>query len=278
MYWIDTVKQFPPLSREEEYALSKNIRENKSDKKESQERLVLSNIRIIIKIASQYYDKYKKNLSSIELNDLIQSGIVGALTATETFDPDRGIRFMTYASWGVKSSIVTLLACNEKFIKLPTDIFIKEKRIHAAIVKYESLHSTIPTLEEISALTGFTQIEIASIQNIPHNELSLDDWAGDDEKSRLENIINGDTEQISESTLSAEEKAKNKQLDLVLQTLSQTEEAVIRLRFGIGGDGKQRTLLEIGDMLGISKQHVSQLITTGLDKLKHPSRKNMLQR
>jgi len=245
----------PLLTREEEVVLARRIK--KGDKK-AREQMIKANLKLVVKIARDY-ENY-----GLPLLDLINEGNIGLMKGVERFDPRKGAKLSTYASWWIKQSIKRALANQSKTIRLPVHVVDKLVHIRRAEAKFYDEFGRSPTDEELSDELGITAKRIAHYRKASARPTSLDAPLGDDDTNRVGEIIadeNADTpfEQL-------EEKTNSTMIHDLLPTLDSREQEILRQRFGLQGD--EKTLEEVGQQFGVTRERIRQIQEIALAKLR----------
>lgn len=253
------------LTQEEEIALAKRIKKGGADGKAALDKMVVSNLRLVISIANDYAKNGEKYC--ISLSDLIQEGSIGLMHAAEKFEWNKGFKFSTYASWWIRQSITRFLEDKGNVIRLPVhrqQQINNYKQVHALL---EQKLGRIPSDGEMSASMGISEEQVKKIRNAGLKMLYLEDSAG---SSDMENTI-GDF--VSETKYeNAENITCNKLINRQLQEdmnnfLTKKEQQVIRLRFGFE-DGSMQTLEEVGHLFGVTRERVRQIESKAILKLR----------
>ena len=263
--YLKEIGKISLLSLEEELELSKRIDEGDEEAKSI---LAESNLRLVVSIAKRYVGR---NLSFL---DLIQEGNIGLMKAVDKFDSSKGYKFSTYATWWIRQAITRAIADQAKTIRVPVhmvETINKLKRVQRQMTLELDRE---PTEEELSKELGMPEEKIREIIKISLDPLSLETPIGEEEDSHLGDFVK------DENSLSPEEYAINEvlkdEISELLLTLTEREEQVIKLRFGLV-DGTCRTLEEIGSIFGVTRERIRQIEAKALRKLRHPSRSKKLK-
>ncbi|KAI0565117.1 RNA polymerase sigma-70 [Gracilaria domingensis] len=239
--------------------------------------LVSANLRLVTSVARKVASSKTDNGSGIALDDMVQEGSVGLLRAAEKFDASRGYRFSTYATWWIRAYVMRCITTQSRSIKVPSTIVDEYARIRKEYSQLREEGLARPSEEQVAKALGITAAKLRFVVNVvTRKPLSLDLTLGpadDPSGSRsLGEIVEGD-DHVEERLVQTYQK---QELDLALrQCLRPLERAVIRLRFGLE-DGQPRTLRETGELLGLSKERIRQLIFRALPKMKTPEIQRML--
>jgi RNA polymerase primary sigma factor len=255
--YLGEISRIPLLDREQEVVLARRAR---AGDETATQRLVESNLRLVVQVARRYLNR------GLPLPDLIEEGNLGLLRAAEKFDPDRGTRFSTYAVWWIRHFITRALANQARLIRLPVHVemllgrYAREHKRLAAELGRE------PTPEEVAAALGTTVEQVQELEEIRQHPVSLDAPLGDAEKgARVADLV-PDTS-ADPGAMFTRLFARRAELASVLDDLAANERTVLRRRFGLEG-AEPETLEAIGRSLGLTRERVRQIEGAGLRKLR----------
>ncbi|UCZ54514.1 RNA polymerase sigma factor RpoD [Bacillus shivajii] len=263
--YLKEIGRVPLLSGQEEIELAKKIEDGDE---ESKRRLAEANLRLVVSIAKRYVGRGMLFL------DLIQEGNMGLIKAVEKFDYNKGYKFSTYATWWIRQAITRAIADQARTIRIPVHMV---ETINKLIRVQRQLLQDLgrePTPEEVSKEMDLTPEKVREILKIAQEPVSLETPIGEEDDSHLGDFIE-DQEALAPSDAAAYELLKE-QLEDVLDTLTDREENVLRLRFGLD-DGRTRTLEEVGKVFGVTRERIRQIEAKALRKLRHPSRSKRLK-
>lgn len=262
--YLKDIARYPLINGDQEVMLAKQIEMGDEYAKKV---LAESNLRLVVSIAKKYMNR------GLQFMDLIHEGNIGLLKAIDKFDYRKGYKFSTYATWWIRQSITRAIADQSRTIRIPVHMNDTIQKLKKTITALTQEFGREPNNEELAEAMDTTEDKIRSYFKIMQEPLSMDIRVGDDEDSSLKDFIKDDN---SESPLHKSWK-KNliETLDEVLDSLSEKEADVLRLRFGLE-DGESKTLEEVGFMFGVTRERIRQIEAKALRKLRHPSRSQKL--
>jgi len=263
--YLKEIGRVPLLSAEEEIELA--IRIEKGDE-EAKRRLAEANLRLVVSIAKRYVGRGMLFL------DLIQEGNMGLIKAVEKFDFRKGFKFSTYATWWIRQAITRAIADQARTIRIPVHMVETINKLIRVSRQLLQELGREPTPEEIAEKMDLTPEKVREIMKIAQEPVSLETPIGEEDDSHLGDFIE-DQDALAPSDAAAYELLKE-QLEDVLDTLTEREENVLRLRFGLD-DGRTRTLEEVGKVFGVTRERIRQIEAKALRKLRHPSRSKRLK-
>ena len=257
--YLREIGKIPLLTPEEEADLAQKI--VKGDKK-AKDKMVESNMRLVVSIAKRYGGR------GLDFLDLIQEGNTGLLRAVEKFDPEKGFKFSTYATWWVRQAITRAIAGQARTIRIPVHMVETINKVLRTTRKLTTDLNREPTTEEIANELHMEPEKVDYVMRIKQDIASLDASVGrdgDDEDSVLGDFVE-DEERISPEDSAANQILKE-QLSEIISTLTDREQKIIRLRFGIGG-GRPHTLEEVGAEFDVTRERIRQIEAKALSKLR----------
>ena len=263
--YLKEIGRVPLLNADQEIDLAKRI-ENNDD--EAKQELAEANLRLVVSIAKRYVGR------GMSFLDLIQEGNMGLMKAVDKFDYRLGFKFSTYATWWIRQAITRAIADQARTIRIPVHMV---ETINKLIRIQRQLLQDLgrePTPEEIGAEMDMSTDKVREILKIAQEPVSLETPIGEEDDSHLGDFIE-DKDATSPEQHASYELLKE-QLEEVLDTLTDREENVLRLRFGLN-DGRTRTLEEVGRVFGVTRERIRQIEAKALRKLRHPSRSNQLK-
>lgn len=262
--YLNDISKQPLLTAEEEVKLAQRIR---NDDREALERLVCANLRFVVSVAKQYQNQ------GLTLPDLINEGNIGLIKAAEKFDETRGFKFISYAVWWIRQSILQALAEQSRMVRLPLNQVSAVSRINKLITKFEQEHERKPSADELSELINETPEKIRDSLRANGRPMSMDAPLGDGDDSTLLEVISDDNMPSTDGRMIDTSLAT--EIDRMLDTLDEREKTIVEMCFGI--NNREMTLEEISEKFGLSRERVRQIREKALLKLRHSNKKSLLQ-
>jgi RNA polymerase primary sigma factor len=255
--YLREIGKIPLLNAEEELALAQRV---KSGDKKAKDQMAEANMRLVVSIAKRYVGR------GLDLLDLIQEGNTGLLRAVEKFDPDRGFKFSTYATWWIRQAITRAIADQARTIRIPVHMVETINKLLRTQRRLTQELNREPTNEEIAAAMDMEVDKVEHIMKIKQDISSLDASVRDDEEdSVLGDFI--EDEDTKTPTESASEQLLKEQVKQILGTLTEREQKILKLRFGLE-DGKSHTLEEVGQEFSVTRERIRQIEAKALAKLR----------
>ena len=264
--YLKEIGRVPLLSADEEVTLALRIQEGDTEAKQE---LAEANLRLVVSIAKRYVGR------GMQFLDLIQEGNMGLMKAVEKFDHTKGFKFSTYATWWIRQAITRAITDQARTIRIPVHMV---ETINKLVRVQRQLLQDLgrePTPEEIGAEMDLPTEKVREILKIAQEPVSLETPIGEEDDSHLGDFIEDDN-----ATSPADHTAYallKEQLDEVLEQLTDREENVLRLRFGLDKNGEIRTLEQVGQVFGVTRERIRQIEAKALRKLRHPSRSKQLK-
>lgn len=263
--YLQEIGEVPLLTPEEEIELAMRI---KQGNQEALERLTKANLRFVVSVAKQYQNQ------GLSLGDLINEGNLGLIKAAKRFDETRGFKFISYAVWWIRQSILQALAEQSRVVRLPLNRVGALNKIGKAYSALEQEFEREPSASEIAEQLDMTDFEVADTLKISGRHLSMDAPFSNSEDNRLLDVIQNDHQPPPDNDLMGE--SLKVEIERALATLTKREAEVVRLYFGLGQE-HPLTLEEIGERFNLTRERVRQIKEKAIRRLRHASRSRALR-
>ncbi|MCQ2303259.1 MAG: sigma-70 family RNA polymerase sigma factor [Bacteroidales bacterium] len=263
--YLQEIGKVELITAEEEVELAQRI---KQGDKIALEKLTKANLRFVVSVAKQYQNQ------GLSLPDLINEGNLGLIKAAQRFDETRGFKFISYAVWWIRQSILQALAEQSRIVRLPLNKIGSINKINKTYAKLEQEFEREPNAEEIAEVLDITEQEVKESMKNAGRHISMDAPLVQDEDNTMYDVLKSDEAPTPETELLYE--SLRKEIDRAISTLTQREQDVVRLYFGL--DGKHpMTLEEIGEKFDLTRERVRQIKEKAIRRLKHTSRSKILK-
>ncbi len=263
--YLQEIGKVELISAEEEVELAQRI---KQGDKVALEKLTKANLRFVVSVAKQYQNQ------GLSLPDLINEGNLGLIKAAQRFDETRGFKFISYAVWWIRQSILQALAEQSRIVRLPLNKIGSINKINKTYAKLEQEFEREPNAEEIAEVLDITEAEVKESMKNAGRHISMDAPLVQDEDNNMYDVLKSDEAPTPETELLYE--SLRKEIDRAISTLTQKEQDVIRLYFGLNGSHPM-TLEEIGEKFDLTRERVRQIKEKAIRRLKHTSRSKILK-
>ena len=257
--YLVEIGRVPMISVDEEIELAQKIRKGGREGERAKEKLVKANLRFVVSVAKQYQHQ------GLGLTDLIDEGNIGLVKAAEKFDETRGFKFISYAVWWIRQSILQAIAEQSRIVRLPLNQVGALSKINSEISKFEQKNQRRPSVQELSSLTNIDETKIDQTIKADNHHMSIDaPFQEDDDNSMADVLASGEDSRADEQV---DYESMAKELDTVLRNvLKEREITIVRECFGIGCH--EKGLEEIGDQLGLTRERVRQIREKSIVKLR----------
>ncbi|MBR3527747.1 MAG: sigma-70 family RNA polymerase sigma factor [Bacteroidales bacterium] len=252
------------ITVEEEVELAQRI---KKGDQEALEKLTRANLRFVVSVAKQYQNQ------GLSLPDLINEGNLGLIKAAEKFDETRGFKFISYAVWWIRQSILQALAEQSRIVRLPLNQVGSLNKINKALSKFEQENERMPSSDELAEILGIPRDKINDTLRVSGRHVSVDaPFVDGEDNSLLDVLVNNDSPNADKGLVN---ESLNKEIERALSTLTERERDVVRYFFGIGC--QEMTLEEIGEHFGLTRERVRQIKEKAIRRLRHSARSKLLK-
>ena len=252
------------ITVEEEVELAQRI---KKGDQEALEKLTRANLRFVVSVAKQYQNQ------GLSLPDLINEGNLGLIKAAEKFDETRGFKFISYAVWWIRQSILQALAEQSRIVRLPLNQVGSLNKINKALSKFEQENERMPSSDELAEILGIPREKINDTLRVSGRHVSVDaPFVDGEDNSLLDVLINNDSPNADRGLVN---ESLNKEIERALSTLTERERDIVRYFFGIGC--QEMTLEEIGEHFGLTRERVRQIKEKAIRRLRHSARSKLLK-
>ena len=263
--YLNEISKVPMIDAQEEVELARRIREGDQT---ALEKLVNANLRFVVSVSKQYQNQ------GLTLGDLINEGNLGLIKAAKRFDETRGFKFISYAVWWIRQSILQALADQSRIVRLPLNKVGSIGRISAMAAKLEQLHEREPTAEEIAVALDVPLIEVENALRSAGRHLSIDAPLTEGEDNTLLGVLDSNDEPRPDSSLISE--SLQKEISRVISTLSDKERDVLKYYYGLDG-GPGQKLEDISEKVGLTRERVRQIKEKALRRLRKSSKSKILK-
>ncbi len=252
------------ITVEEEVELAQRI---KKGDQEALEKLTKANLRFVVSVAKQYQNQ------GLSLPDLINEGNLGLIKAAEKFDETRGFKFISYAVWWIRQSILQALAEQSRIVRLPLNQVGSLNKINKAFAKFEQENERTPSPEELAAVLDLPREKVTDTMRVAGRHVSVDaPFADGEDNNLLDVLVNADSPNADRSLIN---ESLGTEIDRALGTLTEREKDIVKYFFGIGCP--EMTLEEIGDKFGLTRERVRQIKEKAIRRLRHSSKSKWLK-
>jgi len=252
------------ISVEEEVELAQRIRRGEQ---EALEKLTRANLRFVVSVAKQYQNQ------GLSLPDLINEGNLGLIKAAEKFDETRGFKFISYAVWWIRQSILQALAEQSRIVRLPLNQVGSLNKINRALSKFEQENERVPSPDELSEILDIPRDKIADTLRVSGRHVSVDaPFVDGEDNNLLDVLVNSDSPNADRGLVN---ESLNKEIERALSTLTERERDIVKYFFGIGT--QEMTLEEIGEYFGLTRERVRQIKEKAIRRLRHSARSKLLK-
>ncbi len=262
--YLQEIGKYDLISVEEEVELAQRI---KKGDKTAIEKLTSANLRFVVSVAKQYQNQ------GLSLPDLINEGNLGLIKAAEKFDETRGFKFISYAVWWIRQSIMQAINEQSRIVRLPLNQVSSLSKYHKAVAEFEQKNRRKPSPEELAIILEVSRDKIVATMKVSGRHISVDAPFAEGEDNSLLDVLSDDDSPIADGGLMRE--SLSKEIERAFSTLTDRERQILKLSFGIGGI--EMSLEEIGQQFGLTRERVRQIREKAIKRLRTTSRSNLLK-
>ncbi|MCQ2973622.1 MAG: RNA polymerase sigma factor RpoD/SigA [Bacteroidales bacterium] len=262
--YLQEIGRYELISVEEEVELAQRIR--KGDQS-AIEKLTRANLRFVVSVAKQYQNQ------GLSLPDLINEGNLGLIKAAEKFDETRGFKFISYAVWWIRQSIMQAINEQSRIVRLPLNQVSSLSKYNKAVSEFEQKNQRKPSPEELSAILELPQEKVVDTMRVSGKHVSVDAPFVQGEENSLLDVLENTDSMVADGNLMNE--SLSKEIERAFSTLTERERTILKLSFGIGTT--EMSLEEIGDKFGLTRERVRQIREKAIRRLRNTSRSNLLK-
>jgi RNA polymerase primary sigma factor len=262
--YLQEIGRYELISVEEEVELAQRIR--KGDQ-EAIEKLTQANLRFVVSVAKQYQNQ------GLTLPDLINEGNLGLIKAAEKFDETRGFKFISYAVWWIRQSIMQAINEQSRIVRLPLNQVSSLSKYNKAVAEFEQQHQRRPTADELSKLLDLPKEKVMDTMRVSGRHVSVDAPFAEGEDNSLLDVLENTDSPVADRGLINE--SLSKEIERAFSTLTERERLILKLSFGIGMP--EMSLEEIGEKFGLTRERVRQIREKAIRRLRNTSRSNLLK-
>ena len=259
--YLTEIARADMLTPDEEAALAQTIRNGGKEGERARDRLVSANLRFVVSVAKQYQHQ------GISLTDLINEGNMGLVKAAEKFDETRGFKFISYAVWWIRQSIMEALAVKSRIVRVPLNQVGIAGKVNRATEQFLQAHGRVPSIHELAQLTGIDEEQIEAAQGASGRTTSIDAPLGNEDDNSMADLLSSDDNDFK-SDSSLDKESMNQFInDLLKEVLNPREQKIIKESFGIGI--MEKSLEEIADEMGMTRERIRQVREKALRKIRY---------